>query len=215
MYKLLLCWRYLRTRYLALVCVVSVMLGVATLIVVNSVMSGFSTKLRDKLHGLLSDVVIESHAMEGFADPQGKMAKIRQEPFLGPRIDAMATALEVFAILQYDYPGGERITRPVRLIGVDPKEREQFGGFKEYLVNPANRSAPSFDLPEDARKRLEFEEEMAQRPSPPKIGIEFGDLPNDLPPPLPPPSEFKLPQGVIVGNLIASYRAQSSDPGKF
>lgn len=38
MYKLVLCWRYLKTRYLALVCVVSVMLGVATLIVVNSVM---------------------------------------------------------------------------------------------------------------------------------------------------------------------------------
>ena len=61
MYKLLLCWRYLRTRYLALACIISVMLGVATLIVVNSVMSGFSTKLRDRLHGLLSDIVIEAH----------------------------------------------------------------------------------------------------------------------------------------------------------
>ena len=49
MYKLVLCWRYLKTRYLALVCVVSVMLGVATLIVVNSVMGGFSAKLRDRL----------------------------------------------------------------------------------------------------------------------------------------------------------------------
>src|SRR5262249_50089210 len=58
-YKLVLCLRYLRTRYLALVCIVSVMLGVATLIVVNSVMSGFSTKLKERLHGMLSDVVIE------------------------------------------------------------------------------------------------------------------------------------------------------------
>ena len=77
MYKLLLCWRYLQTRYLALACIISVMLGVATLIVVNSVMSGFSTKLRDRLHGILSDVVIEAHGMEGFADPQGKMARIQ------------------------------------------------------------------------------------------------------------------------------------------
>ncbi len=74
MYKLLLCWRYLLTRYLALVCIVSVMLGVATLIVVNSVMSGFSTKLRDRLHGLLSDLVIEAQWYDGFADPEGKMA---------------------------------------------------------------------------------------------------------------------------------------------
>ena len=71
MYKLLLCWRYLLTRYLALVCIISVMLGVATLIVVNSVMSGFSTKLRDRLHGLLSDVVIEAenyNGMEGYEE---------------------------------------------------------------------------------------------------------------------------------------------------
>ena len=60
MYKVLLCWRYLKTRYLALACIVSVMLGVATLIVVNSVMNGFTTKLREKLHSLLSDIVIES-----------------------------------------------------------------------------------------------------------------------------------------------------------
>ena len=82
MYKLLLCWRYLRTRYLAMVCIVSVMLGVATLIVVNSVMGGFSTKLRERLHMLLSDVVIESWDWTGFHDPEGKMALIRSDPFL-------------------------------------------------------------------------------------------------------------------------------------
>ena len=65
MYKLLLCWRYLKTRYLAFACIISVMLGVATLIVVNSVMAGFSTKLRQRLHGLLSDVVIEAVSLEG------------------------------------------------------------------------------------------------------------------------------------------------------
>ena len=42
MYKYLLCWRYLRTRYIALASIISVMLGVATMIVVNSVMAGFS-----------------------------------------------------------------------------------------------------------------------------------------------------------------------------
>ena len=40
MYKYMLCWRYLRTRWIALASVVSVMLGVATMIVVNSVMPG-------------------------------------------------------------------------------------------------------------------------------------------------------------------------------
>ncbi len=38
MYKYLLCWRYLRTRWIALASIVSVTLGVATMIVVNAVM---------------------------------------------------------------------------------------------------------------------------------------------------------------------------------
>src|SRR5437867_434094 len=88
-YKLLLCWRYLLTRYLALVCIISVMLGVATLIVVNSVMAGFSTKLRDRLHGLLSDVVVEAENFDGMAGYDDLMEMIRQEPYLNERIEAM------------------------------------------------------------------------------------------------------------------------------
>src|SRR5438034_7229430 len=85
LYKLLLCWRYLRTRYLALVCIISVMLGVATLIVVNSVMSGFSTKLRERLHALHSDLLVESMDADGMYDPASKMALIQADPFLNPR----------------------------------------------------------------------------------------------------------------------------------
>src|SRR5271163_1108263 len=107
MYKLLLCWRYLRTRYLALACITSVMLGVATLIVVNSVMSGFSTKLKDRLREMCSDVLIEADSMEGFADPGGKMAQIRNDPFLGDKIKAMTPTLESFAMLQFHLWNGE------------------------------------------------------------------------------------------------------------
>ena len=56
MYKLLLCVRYLRTRFIALASIISVMLGVTTMIVVNSVMSGFGTEMRSRIHGILSDV---------------------------------------------------------------------------------------------------------------------------------------------------------------
>ena len=53
MYKLLLSWRYLRTRYIALASITSVTLGVATLIVVNSVMAGFKREMHQRLHGIL------------------------------------------------------------------------------------------------------------------------------------------------------------------
>src|SRR5205809_4675052 len=104
MYKLLLCWRYLLTRYLALACIISVMLGVATLIVVNSVMGGFSTKLKERLHGLLSDIVIEAPNAGTFDDAEGKMALIRNDPFLGERVVAMAAVHETFAMLVGEGP---------------------------------------------------------------------------------------------------------------
>ena len=50
MYIYMLWMRYLKARRQAYICIICVMLGVATLIVVNSVMSGFSTKLRDGLN---------------------------------------------------------------------------------------------------------------------------------------------------------------------
>src|SRR5271165_1878716 len=112
--------RYLRTRYLALVCIISVMLGVATLIVVNSVMAGFSTKLRDRLHGLLSDIVIEAGDFDGMSDPEGQMAEIRADAFLNDRIEAMTPTLEVFAMLHFRINESAPITRPVKLIGIDP-----------------------------------------------------------------------------------------------
>jgi lipoprotein-releasing system permease protein len=145
MYKLLLCWRYLRTRYLAMACIISVMLGVATLIVVNSVMGGFSKKLRERLHGLLSDVVVESTRFEGFADPAEKMQRIRQDPFLQDKVEAMTATLEVFAMLQYRWYG-EVMTRPVHVIGIEPESRASVGGFADYLDNPADRAHPSFEF---------------------------------------------------------------------
>src|SRR5437867_13292720 len=78
MYKLLLCWRYLRTRYIALASVVSVTLGVATMIVVNSVMSGFAFEMRNRLHGILADLVFEAHSFDGFENPEYYMDEIRR-----------------------------------------------------------------------------------------------------------------------------------------
>src|SRR5260370_19968074 len=102
MYKLLLCWRYLLTRYLAFAFIISVMLGVATLIVVNSVMAGFSTKLKQRLHGLLSDVVVESIELDGFADPDGKMERIRKSP-IGSKIEAMTPTIETFGLMRFSF----------------------------------------------------------------------------------------------------------------
>jgi len=205
LYKLLLCWRYLLTRYLALACIVSVLLGVATLIVVNSVMSGFSTKLRERLHGLLSDVLIEATGMEGFGSPGEKMARIKNDPFLKDRVEVMTPTLEVFAMMQFNMPNGELMTRPIRLIGIEIEGRSKLGGFQENLKE--TRHKPSFEISAEAKRRYEHRNRQLlmqlQRPAPRN--------PNEPPPPAEPERSIKLPHGAIVGNLIASFRVKEPD----
>jgi lipoprotein-releasing system permease protein len=232
-YKLLLCWRYLRTRYLALLCIFSVMLGVATLIVVNSVMGGFSSKLRERLHGLLSDVVIEAYDYNGFAYPEETIQALRDDPFLDEHIEAMTFVVEAFAMIQFEF-GGSTVTRTVRLIGVDPEERGKLGGFSEHLVYNHDRDAfylgpegqlryerihpprglPVPDIPElggepQTRIPLPFE----WRPD--KPGAPGKDVPK--PPPAPPPSRPFVPEKIIVGHALAHFRrphAHLDDPNQ-
>jgi len=146
MYQLLLCWRYLRTRYIALASIVSVTLGVATMIVVNSVMAGFSTEMMKRIHGILSDVVFECHSLEGFPDPDWHMAEIRR--VAGKHIDGMTCIVAVPAMLSFQL-GGNWVTRPVQVVGIDESTKEQAGEFAQYLLHPQNREHFSFTLREN------------------------------------------------------------------
>jgi lipoprotein-releasing system permease protein len=235
MYKLLLCWRYLKTRYLAFACIISVMLGVATLIVVNSVMNGFSTKLRTLLHSVLSDIVIEAHSMEGFGDPADKIARIRKDAYLDSQIDSMAITLDSFAMLQYRTGFGDVVTRSVRVTGVEMQSRSAVGGFHENLEHQRDSPTASFDIPEVIRKDIEenekrwrefreFEQKFVPKvPDNRHIGIpdDIQKLFNDakqgqppappLPPPMLPPHVARVPKGAIVGHLIAHFKYKEND----
>jgi lipoprotein-releasing system permease protein len=212
-YKLLLCWRYLLTRYLALVCIVSVMLGVATLIVVNSVMSGFSTKLRDRLHGLLSDVVIESENYNGMEGYEELMAAIRADPFLNDRVEAMTPTLEIFAMLQFTWRG-QPFMRPVRLIGIEPEGRARIGGFGEHLLLAEDKAHPSFDLGKDGMNRFlqRHPGHGFKRPDPPPKALLPGEKPEPLPPDWANNDIDPLPERIILGYAIAHFRDPESTP---
>ncbi|HYH66940.1 MAG TPA: FtsX-like permease family protein, partial [Urbifossiella sp.] len=217
MYKLLLCSRYLRTRYLAFVCIVSVMLGVATLIVVNAVMSGFSTKLRDRLHGNISDVVVDTERADGFpATPAELRQAILHSP-VGDKIAAISPTVEVFAILQFTYPNGAPSMKPVRLMGVDPASRAAVGGFAEYLVGQKDNPNPSFALTPEAEAQLKRNREHAAHLERVRAERDKGlDVPAPLVPDpmaLPPANLFgdeKRPEppvyGTVLGYSIAHVR---------
>ena len=145
MYKLLLCWRYLRTRWIALASVISVTLGVATMIVVNAVMAGFSHEMQTRIHGILSDIVFESHSLSGFQDPKWHMDEIRRAA--GDDIAGMTPTVAVPAMLSFQVRG-QWLTRQVMFIGIDESTHSLVSDFGSYLQHPDNRRQLSFSLRE-------------------------------------------------------------------
>ena len=145
MYRWLLCWRYLRTRYIALASVVSVTLGVATLIIVNSVMDGFTEEMQEKMHGILSDVIVESHSSSGLPNPAIFTDRIRK--ILGDELEGMTTVVHVPAIVAISCQG-ETVTRQINLIGIDIGSYASVSDFSKFLMHPGNQEKLSFALRE-------------------------------------------------------------------
>ncbi len=145
MYKLLLCWRYLRTRWIALASIVSVTLGVATLIVVNSVMDGFTEEMHQRIHGILSDIVVESHASEGIHDVDWYQERIKST--LGDRLEGLTTVVAVPAMVSFQYNGSSH-TQQINLIGIDTATYASVSDFSQYLLHPENKRVLNFDLKE-------------------------------------------------------------------
>ncbi len=206
MYKALLCWRYLRTRFLAVVCIVSVMLGVATLVVVNSVMAGFSTKLKDRFHGMLSDIVVESPSYNGFPiDADAMISRIMSSP-AAEHIEAITPTVEVFGMLVYEN-GPDKVTIPVQIVGTDPAGRAKVGGFAQYLGQPERRSNPTFDLSPEAMARWQSKNRPVPNARTP------GPVPGDVPAIAEPPAEPETPNAAIPGIGITHFRVTNPKTG--
>ncbi|MDR0392269.1 MAG: FtsX-like permease family protein [Planctomycetaceae bacterium] len=147
MYKLLICWRYLLTRHFALFSMVAVMLGVATMIIVNAVMLGFTTEMKNRIHGLLSDVNFESIDLQGFPDADAYMNEINN--IAGDMIESMTPTIFTPAMLTFR-PGidSSTINRQVQLIGIDELTHGKVSAILEYMQHPENRNNLTFKLRE-------------------------------------------------------------------
>lgn len=143
MYRWLLCLRYLRTRYIALASIISVTLGVGTLIVVNSVMAGFSAEMHHRLHGLASDIMIESHAARGIPNPQEHLTEI--ERIVGDDLAGTSISVHVPAMMGFRF-NGQMFTRQVNLVGIDAESYDKVSDFGKFLLHPDNRQHVDFQL---------------------------------------------------------------------
>mgnify|MGYP001367913371 CR=1 FL=1 len=221
MYKLLLCWRYLRTRYIALASIISVTLGVATMIVVNGVMEGFTREMQSRIHGILSDVVFEGHSLEGFPDPQAHMDRIRE--VAGDYIAGMTPTVAIPAMMVYDVNGQWR-TQQVTFIGVDEATHGQVSDFNRYLQHPENRKQLSFELRDGGYDTIDHQStEVHPRPRERMVyaGWKYrrmkaqfqADTKTQAPPPEQQPAEVagELPPEEVVHEGFVYRRVEKAD----
>jgi lipoprotein-releasing system permease protein len=146
MYKFLLCWRYLLTRYIALISIVSVMLGVTIMIVTNAVMLGFATEMENRIHGILADITFQSHDLnKGFPDYEWHRELILEAA--GGLIEELTPVVYTMGMITYRANGtGDPVCMPVDIFGIDPKTQCKVSEIAKYLQHPENRKALSFDL---------------------------------------------------------------------
>lgn len=132
MYKFLLACRYLRTRFIALASIISVTLGVATMIVVNSVMSGFSSQMRERIHATLGDVMVEATSMDGTTDPVELLESV--ERLAGNYIEAVTPTVEIYGMMSFRWMGQD-IYRLVTLVGIVPDTKNKVSPLAQYLLS--------------------------------------------------------------------------------
>ena len=152
MYKLLLSWRYLRTRFIALASIVSVTLGVATLIVVNSVMAGFVDQMKHRLHGILSDIEIEAPLMSDIPDPELHTQIVRE--IIGDDLQDVTCVVRSHALLSFDVHG-RPWTQHVIMLGIDDETFGKVTDFEPYLTNALKRDRFNFDLESDGYEKFD------------------------------------------------------------
>ena len=153
MYKLLLSWRYLKTRFIALASIVSVTLGVATLIVVNSVMAGFVDQMKHRLHGILSDVEISTQLFAEIPNPDRHVEVIKET--LGDELEEATCVVRTPALLSFDVHG-RKWTQQIMLLGIDDQTFGKVTDFEPYLTNEIKKTKVSFKLEESGYDQAKF-----------------------------------------------------------
>ena len=143
MYKLLLSWRYLKTRFIALASIVSVTLGVATLIVVNSVMAGFVDQMQSRIHGILSDVEISAPLLSDIKEPKAFIEEVRQ--VVGDDLKELTSVVRSNALISFNFHD-RQWTQHVMLLGIDDETFGKVTDFEPYLTNEIKKEKFSFEL---------------------------------------------------------------------
>jgi len=160
--------RLLRVRRINLISMAGVMLGVASIIVVLSVMDGFQRELREMIRGTLSDVIVQ-------LEPGGdyKYEDLKKAVKAVPGVEGVALQWHTFGLIPgatRDSSGGRQNFIPVRVVGMIPEDEAQVSNVLEYMKPAPDQPADPFDLlvedflpPADALPRVVVSDWIARR----------------------------------------------------
>jgi lipoprotein-releasing system permease protein len=95
LYKLHLILKYLRSRRIAWVSLIAVMLCTTMVLVVISVMGGWLRMFRESFHGLNGDVIVHGRSLAGFPHYQEVIDKIRELP----EVEAAVPTLHTYGLV--------------------------------------------------------------------------------------------------------------------
>ncbi|MHC4390380.1 MAG: FtsX-like permease family protein [Planctomycetota bacterium] len=128
MYKLFLTLRYLRSRWISLIAMLVLALGVAILIVVTSVMGGFQEAFHKKVRGTLADVSVRSMQYFGVEDHE----ELSREIDKTPHVVASSPFIERIVLIETPIKGGDYGF----LTGIIPDRELAVGELEENLLSP-------------------------------------------------------------------------------
>ena len=129
MYKLFISLRYLRRKKITFFAVAGVAVGVMTLIVVLSVMSGFDKELRSKIRGTLAHITVMKRGIYGFDNYEEVINRIKSFE----HVEACAPYIEGPALL--NVRGAKEFAY---FKGVDPVAETKVGDFENYIKQFGN-----------------------------------------------------------------------------
>ncbi len=116
MYKLFLCLRYLRSRLLAYLAVIAVMLCVFLLLLVTCVMNGFLEKIERAAKGLFGDIVVEPAGQRGMANYEEFIELCQSDPRVKEDIESASPFILSYGVLQV--PGQPHYREQVMVAGI-------------------------------------------------------------------------------------------------
>ena len=151
MYKLFICLRYLRSRTISYIAIGALGFGVATLIIVTSVMGGFQGEFHKKIRGTLADISVESKSFFGIRDNgEPLVEKIRGLP----HVVATAPYLENIVLIDND------ITKDYGFLkGIEPEREVAVAQFARFLLSPRELLVEKYEeygpMRESVRRAIE------------------------------------------------------------